>query len=136
MTPAVVAAGAPVATAVPSSPATGSVSPAVEPVDVVLPRIEPRLLTASVSTCARKETPPASPVVLQAQDDQAAQQDQLQAQEIYYQMALERQKSQQRMAVMLAELQTAIFEMWDSVLTRREKVFDSAAEAWVKVLSA
>ena len=83
---------------------------------------------------AQAKDEPAPALVATAQAAQAAQTDMLTAQDIYFQMALDRRKAQQRMIALLADLQTSVFEMWQEVLLRREKTADKIAESWARVL--
>ena len=56
------------------------------------------------------------------------------AEEIYMAMAVSRRTSEERIRALMADLQTAIFEIWEDVAARRQKAADKAMEAWSKVL--
>lgn len=69
-----------------------------------------------------------------AQQSQMVQNDLQNANQIYWQMTADRMKWQQQIMAILADTQTAIFNIWQNVLINRMQVQDKVRAAWEKAI--
>jgi len=95
----------------------------------------PALPGAGVTAPAgRKEAAAQSPAVLEAEKERQRLQEELRLQEIRALMILDRQRWQQKILALLADLSTELFVLWQQVMNRRQKAMDDALAKWSKVL--
>lgn len=113
----------------------------VEPEVSVNPQTAPPVVMqdpAAVVAGSPAPAPPGAPTTTPATDaatkQKAVQDDLQQANQIYMQMAADRMKWQQRILAILADLQTEIFQMWQEVMARRQKMMSDIADKWAAVL--